>query len=60
MKAVLLPLALLAASVSAQTSSACGADYIVEACLGTINGQLAQCGSTDYQCQCNGYKNLLV
>lgn len=59
MKAVLLPLAFLLAAVSAQTT-ACAADYIVEACLGNMQGQLAACGSTDYECQCQQYTNMLT
>lgn len=59
MKAVLFPLAFLAAAVSAQ-DTACAADYIVEACIGTINGQLANCDTKDYGCQCDGYTNLLT
>jgi hypothetical protein len=56
MKAVFFPVAFLAAAVSAQTTSACAADYVVEACLGTSNGQLATCGTNDYQCKCDAYK----
>lgn len=56
MKAVLFPIVFLAAAVSAQQSSACAADYVVEACLGTSNGQLATCGSNEYQCKCDAYK----
>ncbi|RKU49391.1 hypothetical protein DL546_004933 [Coniochaeta pulveracea] len=56
MKAVLFPIAFLAAAVSAQQSSACAADYIVTACLGTSNGNLATCGENEYQCKCDAYK----
>ncbi|OIW29165.1 hypothetical protein CONLIGDRAFT_409077 [Coniochaeta ligniaria NRRL 30616] len=59
MKAVLFHLAFLAAAVSAQ-STACAADYIVEACLGTANGQLADCNNNDYGCQCAAYTNMLT
>lgn len=59
MKAVLFPLAFLAAVASAQTT-ACAADYIVEACLGDINGQLAACNASDYGCKCDQYKNLVT
>jgi hypothetical protein len=59
MKAVLFPLAFLAAAVSAQ-SSACAANYIVEACLGTISGQLAACDTKDYGCQCTQYEQYVV
>lgn len=60
MKAVLLPLVVLAAAASAQTTSVCAADYIVEACLGNMNGQLAACGATDYGCKCEQYGNLVT
>ena len=59
MKAVLFSLAFLAAAASAQ-STACAADYIVEACLGTISGQLASCGQTDYGCQCTQYEQFVT
>jgi hypothetical protein len=59
MKAILFPLAVLATAVTAQ-STACGADYIVEACLGTENARLATCGTTDYVCQCAAYGDLLT
>lgn len=59
MKAILLPLAIFA-SVSAAQSSACGADYIVEACLGTEKAKLAACASTAYECQCNAYADIVT
>ncbi|KAK4154160.1 hypothetical protein C8A00DRAFT_14690 [Chaetomidium leptoderma] len=60
MKAFLLPLAVLASSALAQTSSACGADYIVDTCLGDEKAKLAACAGTDYDCQCAGWQNILV
>jgi hypothetical protein len=59
MKAVLLSLAFFAAAAVAQ-STACAADYIVEACLGTENGKLASCATTDYVCRCNAFGNILT
>lgn len=59
MKAIIFPLAFLAAAVSAQ-STACAANYVVEACLGTTNGQFAECGTNDYGCQCAAYTEMLV
>jgi hypothetical protein len=59
MKAVLVHLAFLAAAVSAQ-STTCAADYILEACLGNMNAQLAACGTNDYGCECEQYGNLVT
>ncbi|KAK0644525.1 hypothetical protein B0T16DRAFT_198015 [Cercophora newfieldiana] len=59
MKAVLLSLAFFASAAVAQTT-ACAADYIVEACLGTENGKLASCATTDYVCRCNAFGNILT
>jgi hypothetical protein len=60
MKAILFPIAFLAAAVAAQTTSVCAADPIVEACLGTSGGQLAACGTNEYQCKCDAYKQSVV
>ncbi|AEO64528.1 uncharacterized protein THITE_2110760 [Thermothielavioides terrestris NRRL 8126] len=60
MKAFLFPLAVLASSAAAQTSSACAADYIVEACLTSEKAKLAACQNTDYVCQCNEYQNMIT
>ncbi|KAK3682143.1 hypothetical protein B0T22DRAFT_276962 [Podospora appendiculata] len=64
MKAVVLPVAIFsaaaAAAAAAQSTTACGAAYIVEACLGTENAKLAGCASSDYVCQCAAYGNILT
>lgn len=60
MKAILLPLALFASAAVAQTSSVCGADYIVEACLGSENAKLAGCGDSDWGCKCQAYTDILT
>ncbi|KAK4142062.1 uncharacterized protein C8A04DRAFT_38581 [Dichotomopilus funicola] len=60
MKAVLLSLAVLASSAMAQTSSACGADYIVESCLSSEKAKLATCDGKDYDCLCQSWKNILT
>jgi hypothetical protein len=60
MKAFLFPLAVLASSAMAQTTSVCGANYIVEACLGSEKAKLAACTTGDYECQCNGWKNVIT
>jgi hypothetical protein len=59
MKAALVSLAFFASAAVAQTT-ACAADYIVEACLGTENGKLASCATTDYVCRCNAFGNILT
>jgi hypothetical protein len=59
MKAALVSLVFFAAAAVAQTT-ACAADYIVEACLGTENGKLANCAQTDYVCRCNAFGNILT
>ncbi|KAK3349439.1 hypothetical protein B0T25DRAFT_243194 [Lasiosphaeria hispida] len=59
MKSILLPIAIFASAALAQTS-ACAADYIVEACLGTENAKLASCGTNDYVCSCAAYANILT
>jgi hypothetical protein len=56
----LLPLALLASSALAQTSTICGADYIVEACLNNEKAQLATCGPNEWDCLCNQWKNIVT
>lgn len=60
MKAILLPLALFASAAVAQTSSACGADYIVEACLGSETAKLAACADADYECKCAAHTDILT
>jgi hypothetical protein len=59
MKSFLFPLAVLVSSTMAQTTSACGADYIVESCLASQKAALNACTATDYACHCNGWKNLI-
>ncbi|KAK1750819.1 hypothetical protein QBC47DRAFT_87437 [Echria macrotheca] len=59
MKAFFLPLAIFATATLAQ-DTACAANYIVEACLGTENGKLATCGTQDYVCRCNAFENILT
>jgi hypothetical protein len=60
MKAFLFPLAVLASSAMAQTTSACAANYIVESCLSSEKAKLASCKGDNYECQCNGWKNVLT
>lgn len=59
MKSFLFPLAVLTSSAMAQTASVCGADYIVESCLGSQKAALNICQATDYACHCNGWTNLI-
>jgi hypothetical protein len=60
MKSFLLPIALLASSAMAQTSSACAADYIVESCLSSQKALLNNCGINDYECMCTQWKNIIT
>lgn len=61
MKAFLFPLAVLASSVAAQTTTtACAADYIVEACLSSEKAKLASCQNTDYVCQCAVWQSIIT
>ncbi|KAK7931622.1 hypothetical protein PG985_002334 [Apiospora marii] len=63
-----LPAVLLAVAVSAQStsesgssSSTCAAANIVDACLDTTNGYLAQCtDNADYQCKCDKYTAIMT
>ncbi|KAK8084766.1 hypothetical protein PG997_006037 [Apiospora hydei] len=61
-----LPAVLMAVAVSAQSSdsgssTACAATNIVDACLETTTGYLAQCKDTgDYQCQCDKYTAIMT
>ncbi|KAK4191144.1 hypothetical protein QBC35DRAFT_36600 [Podospora australis] len=59
MKSFFLPIALLASSVAAQTS-ACGADYIVEACLSSQTDILNKCGAQDYNCRCAAWEAIIT
>ncbi|KAK4133802.1 hypothetical protein BT67DRAFT_44359 [Trichocladium antarcticum] len=59
MRFLLLPLAVLASSTLAQTSK-CAADYILEACLSGERAKLAACLSTDYECQCIQWRNIIT
>jgi len=57
---LLLPLALLASSAVAQTTTACGADYIVETCLSTEKDKLASCKTDEYNCECAAWQAILT
>jgi hypothetical protein len=60
MKAFLFPLAILASSAVAQTTTACAADYIVESCLSTEKAKLESCGHEDWTCRCAGWNAILT
>jgi len=60
MKSFLFPLAVLASTAMAQTTSACGADYIVETCLGSERAKLNACTNEDWDCLCQGWKNIIA
>jgi hypothetical protein len=60
MKFFLLPLAVMASSAMAQTTAACGADYIVESCLTSEKAKLASCKDREWNCLCANWKNILT
>ncbi|KAH6842561.1 hypothetical protein B0I37DRAFT_417732 [Chaetomium sp. MPI-CAGE-AT-0009] len=61
MKFFLLPLAVMASSAMAQTTAAaCGADYIVEACLGSEEAKLANCKTEEWDCLCAQWESILT
>ena len=47
-------------AAAAAATSTCLADYIVQTCLGTENGKLAMCSTTDYACQCAAYQAIVT
>lgn len=59
MKFFLLPLA-FTASLAAAQSSACGAEYILDACLTTENAKFAACSEGDWDCKCSSYNNIMT
>ena len=60
MKSFLFPLAVLASSAAAQTTAACAANYIVEACLTSENAKLAACKDSDWGCKCAQWESILT
>lgn len=56
----LLPVALLASTAVAQTTSACAADYIVESCLTSQTDILNSCTNGDYECQCAAWQAIIT
>ncbi|KAK0666375.1 hypothetical protein QBC41DRAFT_151210 [Cercophora samala] len=60
MKSFFLPVAVLVSAAVAQTTSVCGADYIVESCLGSEKAKLAACGQSDYDCSCAAWQAILT
>ncbi|GAP84506.1 putative GPI anchored serine-threonine rich protein [Rosellinia necatrix] len=60
MKATLISVAVLAVSATAQTTSACGAQSIVDACLETTQSYLSQCGTQDFACLCEKYTTIMT
>ena len=59
MKFFLLPVAFVASLAAAQ-SSACGANYILEACLTSENAKFAACSEGDWDCKCSSYNNIMT
>ncbi|KAH6652641.1 hypothetical protein BKA67DRAFT_659335 [Truncatella angustata] len=60
MKSTIFAVAAFAAAVSAQTSSVCLAQPILEQCLVTTQYYLELCTSTDYACLCEKYTSILT
>ncbi|KAK4100053.1 hypothetical protein N658DRAFT_145610 [Parathielavia hyrcaniae] len=60
MKAILLPLAVLASCAMAQSTSVCAANYIVEACLEFENAKLNECGQENWDCSCQQWQNIIT
>lgn len=60
MKTVFVAVAILAASVSADTSTGCAASSILDACLETTEGYLSLCGSQDFSCLCEKYTTIMT
>ncbi|KAL2149165.1 hypothetical protein VTH82DRAFT_8513 [Thermothelomyces myriococcoides] len=59
MKTFVLPLAILASSAAAQTTSACAADYVVESCLSTQRAKLDNCDNEEWNCLCSSWQEIL-
>ncbi|KAI1187372.1 hypothetical protein F5B17DRAFT_400038 [Nemania serpens] len=61
MKSTLIPLFVLASSVSAATTtSTCAALSILDACLDTTEGYISLCGSQDFSCLCDKYTAIMT
>ncbi|RQM05547.1 hypothetical protein DH86_00001576 [Scytalidium sp. 3C] len=56
---VLLPISLLASYAAAQTTSACAAQPVLEACLASTQAIASDCASNDYNCLCPKWKTVL-
>jgi len=55
----LLPVALLASAVAAQTSS-CAAENILQTCLETTTAVFNACGPNDWECKCYGQQAIVT
>ena len=66
MQLSILPIALLISLTTAQststasTSSACAALPVLNACLASTQAIAEGCGSTDYNCLCSKYNDVLT
>ncbi|CAK7213352.1 hypothetical protein SBRCBS47491_001776 [Sporothrix bragantina] len=49
-----------AAAAAATGTSSCAAQNILDACLETENNLLGTCGTNDWDCKCNAYKNIVT
>ncbi|KAF2155561.1 hypothetical protein K461DRAFT_290581 [Myriangium duriaei CBS 260.36] len=53
---VALIAAATAGMAAAQSSTACAAQAVLDACLGSTNGQVQACAANDYTCLCYAYQ----
>ncbi|KAI0134614.1 hypothetical protein BJ170DRAFT_207476 [Xylariales sp. AK1849] len=60
MKSMMFLVAFIAAVVSAQSSTVYAALPVLEACLGTTEGYVSYCSTTDYGCLCEKYTAILT
>ncbi|CAK7211316.1 hypothetical protein SCUCBS95973_001071 [Sporothrix curviconia] len=49
-----------AAAAAATSTSSCAAQNILDACLNTENSLLDSCGTNDWDCKCNAYKDIVT
>ncbi|CAK7201662.1 hypothetical protein SEUCBS139899_004371 [Sporothrix eucalyptigena] len=49
-----------AAAATATSTSSCAAQNILDACLQTENDLLNSCGTNDWNCKCNAYKDIVT
>jgi hypothetical protein len=58
--ALLLSVAAAQTTLVASTNSACAAQPVLESCLASTQAIAAGCGTTDYDCLCKKWSDVLV